>query len=131
MAHLIMAVAGGKRKIPIRSAVVTFGRDPANEIVIYDPAAAGMHCRITRTPKGYLLEDLGSVHGTWVNGKRVASKLLEETDVIRIGEARMALRGISVKATRGAAEQAPPCPAPGASPASDPARRSASGGARP
>ena len=42
-------------------------------LVVAKPTVSGRHCRLTEVPDGYLLEDLGSSNGTYVNDKRIAS----------------------------------------------------------
>ncbi len=41
------------------------------DVVIEEQAVAPHHCRIFRTPRGFVLEDLGAAAGTFVNGRRV------------------------------------------------------------
>jgi ABC-type multidrug transport system ATPase subunit/pSer/pThr/pTyr-binding forkhead associated (FHA) protein len=41
------------------------------DVVIEDNSVAPHHCRLFRTPRGYVLEDLGAPAGTFVNGRRV------------------------------------------------------------
>lgn len=43
------------------------------------------HCRIVRSDDGFLVEDMGSSNGTYVNGKRVQSLDLEAGDTVQIG----------------------------------------------
>ncbi len=67
--------------------VVALGRDITNDIVINDPEVSRHHCRLTRTPTGYTLEDLGSTNGTFVNGQRLTgSRPLVNGDMIGLGE---------------------------------------------
>ncbi len=67
--------------------VVALGRDITNDIVINDPEVSRHHCRMTRTPTGYILEDLGSTNGTFVNGQRLTgSRTLVNGDMIGLGE---------------------------------------------
>lgn len=51
---------------------VGFGRDPRNALVFDDPEISRQHGRFIRQPEGYLLEDLASLNGTYLNGKRLA-----------------------------------------------------------
>ena len=48
--------------------VLSLGRDITNDIVINDPEVSRHHCRLTRTPGGYTIEDLGSTNGTFITG---------------------------------------------------------------
>lgn len=67
--------------------IVALGRDITNDIVINDPEVSRHHCRLTRTPSGYTLEDLGSTNGTFVNGQRLTSaRQLVNGDMIGLGE---------------------------------------------
>jgi pSer/pThr/pTyr-binding forkhead associated (FHA) protein len=67
--------------------VVALGRDITNDIVINDPEVSRHHCRLTRTPAGYTMEDLGSTNGTFVNGQRLAAiRQLMNGDMIGLGE---------------------------------------------
>jgi serine/threonine protein kinase len=66
---------------------VCVGRRRDNDIVLSDPEVSGHHARITITEGGFVLTDLGSSNGTWVNGKRIAEpQLLHDGDIIRMGE---------------------------------------------
>jgi predicted component of type VI protein secretion system len=67
--------------------ITTLGRDVANDIVIGDPEVSRQHSRITRTPGGYVLEDMGSTNGTFVNGERLsAPRVLREGDLLGLSE---------------------------------------------
>ncbi|MBN2472421.1 MAG: FHA domain-containing protein [Anaerolineae bacterium] len=83
--------------------VVALGRDITNDIVINDPEVSRHHCRLTRTPAGYSLEDLGSTNGTFVNGQRLtAARPLMNGDMIGLGET------VTLVYEGGAAQQAGP-----------------------
>ena len=38
------------------------------DVVVDSPLASARHCQLTQAPDGYVLEDLGSTNGTYVNG---------------------------------------------------------------
>ncbi len=42
------------------------------DMVVAQPRVSGRHCRFTELADGYLVEDLGSSNGTYVNGERIA-----------------------------------------------------------
>jgi len=50
---------------------LTIGRDPANDITISDPEVSRKHARLSAQAGDYVLEDLGSTNGTFVNGQRL------------------------------------------------------------
>lgn len=67
--------------------VIMMGRDVTNDIVIGDAEMSRQHARLTRTPGGYVLEDLGSTNGTFVNGERLmAPRVLNPGDLVGMGE---------------------------------------------
>ena len=69
---------------------LSIGREIANDIVISDADVSRRHARLTRKGDTYLLEDLASTNGTYVNGQRLtAPQILQPADQIRLGEAVM------------------------------------------
>jgi pSer/pThr/pTyr-binding forkhead associated (FHA) protein len=76
---------------PIRSftfnkKTVSIGRDPASDIFLDNTGISRAHARIERTPGGYVIEDLGSANGTFVNDKHVEREYVGHDDVVRIGK---------------------------------------------
>lgn len=65
---------------------VTIGRLPDNMIVIDNPAVSGRHARVHREGDHYVIEDLRSTNGTFVNEKPIARHTLLEGDVVLIGK---------------------------------------------
>ncbi len=61
------------------------GRRKTNDLVIENLAVSGTHARIERLENGYVLSDLQSKNGTYVNRKPVTTCLLKNGDVIQIG----------------------------------------------
>jgi predicted component of type VI protein secretion system len=67
--------------------VSLIGRDVTNDVVVGDAEVSRQHSRLTRTPGGYVLEDLGSTNGTFVNGERlVAPRVMNPGDLVALGE---------------------------------------------
>ncbi len=67
--------------------VLLIGRDVTNDIVIGDAEISRQHARLTRTPGGHVLEDLGSTNGSFVNGERLmAPRVLNPGDLVGMGE---------------------------------------------
>jgi hypothetical protein len=71
--------------IPLTDPEYLIGRHRENTIVLPDPGVSGFHARIYRGPEGYVLEDLKSRNGTWVNGERVFQLTLTSGDRVHVG----------------------------------------------
>lgn len=69
---------------------VSIGRLPDNDVVIDNPAVSGRHARVYREGNHYVLEDLKSTNGTFVNDKPIARHTLLEGDVILVGKHTLA-----------------------------------------
>lgn len=61
------------------------GRDSSANIVIEDPALSRRHFLIVRESGGYLIKDLKSQNGTWVDGQRAQVSKLRHHDCILAG----------------------------------------------
>lgn len=65
------------------------GRNPGLSDIAFpeDPEISGKHCRFSWSLQDgkYMVEDLKSLNGTWVNGQQISDKLLEDGDKIFIG----------------------------------------------
>jgi hypothetical protein len=65
---------------------ISIGRDPENDVTVVDSLASRKHCTIERRAGGFVIRDLGSRNGTFVNGRAVAGAVpLRDRDLIRIG----------------------------------------------
>ena len=74
------------RSIDLASARVTLGRESRNDITIPDINVSRTHAEISLSPQGaWVITDLGSTNGTYVNGRAVASQPLNEGDHIAMG----------------------------------------------
>jgi pSer/pThr/pTyr-binding forkhead associated (FHA) protein len=64
------------------------GREAINEVVLFDPEVSRQHTRIILQDGRYIIEDLGSTNGTFVNEHRITSATpLNNGDLIEVGEA--------------------------------------------
>jgi ABC-type multidrug transport system ATPase subunit len=76
------------REFELTRPEIIIGRDPNVDLTIPSPAVSRRHARLTRQGEGYLLEDLGSSNGTYLNGERlVEQRELKTGDQIRFGQA--------------------------------------------
>jgi adenylate cyclase len=68
----------------------TLGRHPDNSIQILDRVVSKNHCHIDLIDGRYVLKDLGSLNGTYVNGERVnATRALSIGDEISLGSSKL------------------------------------------
>jgi pSer/pThr/pTyr-binding forkhead associated (FHA) protein len=62
------------------------GSDAGCDVVVDSSVVSARHCRLTEAAGGYILEDLGSTNGTYVNGSRISAACQVATkDVITLG----------------------------------------------
>lgn len=72
--------------IPLSEPEYLLGRHRDNSIHLDDLGVSGFHARIYRGAEGYVIEDLKSRNGTWINGARVYHATLTSGDVIHVGQ---------------------------------------------
>ncbi|HEX9501048.1 MAG TPA: FHA domain-containing protein, partial [Thermoanaerobaculia bacterium] len=71
--------------IPLVENEYVVGRLRDNQIQLNDLGVSSRHARIFRGPEGYVIEDLKSRNGTWLNGTRIFHSILRNADEIRVG----------------------------------------------
>ena len=81
-----MSGASAGTVIPLTENEVRIGRQRDNDIQLGDLGISGHHARIYRGPDAYVVEDLKSRNGTWLNGVRVYHASLTSGDTLRLGE---------------------------------------------
>lgn len=70
--------------------VVTVGRHPDSDIFLDDISVSRRHATFTRTANGYVISDLGSLNGSYVNRDRIDSDVvLSGGDEVQIGKYRL------------------------------------------
>ncbi len=94
------------KRFPIGKVVSVIGRVEGNDIAIEDDSVSRRHAEIRRSGGGYLLKDLESANGTFVNGERVKEAPLVPGDVIKFGVVEFTYSGPSLSALRGATAEA-------------------------
>jgi pSer/pThr/pTyr-binding forkhead associated (FHA) protein len=66
---------------------IAIGRDPSNDIIINEVEVSRKHARLLWQDEAYVLEDLGSTNGTFVNGQHLQGlQKLQPGDTILLGE---------------------------------------------
>jgi pSer/pThr/pTyr-binding forkhead associated (FHA) protein len=75
------------RRLPIKVPVVNIGRGDYNDVVISDPSVSTMHAKLQRREAIWILTDLGSTNGTFVEGEPLKGELpLGPGTTIRFGD---------------------------------------------
>lgn len=77
-------IINGHQIFPLRLAVVNLGRRLDNQVVIDDPRVSRAHAQLRAVRGRYLLFDLNSTGGTFVNGQRITQYTLKPGDVISL-----------------------------------------------
>ncbi len=79
--------------IPLTAPTFTLGRSADCEVIIVERQVSRRHAEICRQEEGFVLRDLDSTNGTWLNGQRLSAPApLRDGDVIEIGSARFTFR---------------------------------------
>lgn len=84
-----LTIAGNEtdsRVIAMTETEYLIGRHRDNSIQLSDPGVSGFHARLYLGPDGYIIEDLKSRNGVWVNGIHVDHAPLQHGDRIHIGQ---------------------------------------------
>lgn len=89
---LVVRSGGGRAGESFRatSAKTLIGRSPECDIFLDDVTVSRRHAELVTENDRYLIRDLGSLNGTFVNRKRIESAELEDDDEVQIGKYRMA-----------------------------------------
>jgi hypothetical protein len=86
--------------VRLRPDVTTIGRGNAVDIHLDHPSVSKLHAEIVRRGPYAYVSDLGlSRHGTRVNGKLIAQRLLENGDVLSFGTQRCRVGGLPAEDT--------------------------------
>ncbi len=82
-------IIGDGKIVSLQAEVVNVGRDRENHIVLEDPYVSRHHMQLRLREGGYLLFDVNSHAGTFVNNVRVREHRLQSGDVIYIGKTQI------------------------------------------
>jgi phosphoserine phosphatase RsbU/P len=86
MAKLVLLQGGEATPFSLTGRESTIGRHPECEIQLHSNMVSRKHARLLRDGGGYVIEDLGSGNGTYVNGQRIEDRTpLAHLDRIKLG----------------------------------------------
>jgi pSer/pThr/pTyr-binding forkhead associated (FHA) protein len=85
-----VSAAGDTRRFVLKPDGVNMGRAPDNDVVITQEfpgwdTISHKHAYVYRQAGHWIVQDLGSTNGVWVNGKRTGLNLLQDGWQLRIG----------------------------------------------
>jgi adenylate cyclase len=88
MARLVLTTPEGQETVTL-SPRNTLGRHPSNSIQLLDKIVSKEHCVIVQSGNEFILQDLGSLNGTFINGQKVEGERgLRDGDEIALGSTR-------------------------------------------
>jgi len=94
MARLTIISSEGHQRFVNIEGHSTLGRHPDNTVQLLDRIVSKNHCHIDQVDDGFVLKDLGSLNGTFINGQRISGeKKLESGDEITVGSTRIVFEG--------------------------------------
>jgi pSer/pThr/pTyr-binding forkhead associated (FHA) protein len=76
---------GEEQAFPLEHRTATIGRHEDSDIILAGPTVSARHATVRREAIGVVLEDEGSLNGTFVNGTLIQQHLLEDGDQIQVG----------------------------------------------
>ena len=88
----LLVVRGGDDEgdhYAIKSQVTTLGRHPESDIVLDDITVSRRHSEVRLVDGRYVVSDVGSLNGTYVNQQRVDSAVLAQGDEVQVGKFRL------------------------------------------
>jgi hypothetical protein len=104
MAKYVLEILDGDRAgdvVAIADRALRVGRKPDNDLVLADEKTSGAHAEIVSEGDRFLLRDLGSTNGTFLDGKRVTELVLSPGDVVTFGRVRCRFRSDDAAAAVG------------------------------
>jgi len=89
---LLIRTGGGREgeTIGLEGDVLTIGRSPHSDLFLDDVTVSRHHARVLRDERGFSLEDLNSLNGTYVNRRRIERHRLSDGDELQIGKFKLA-----------------------------------------
>ncbi len=97
-ALVFLVHAPGGSAVALRGPELTIGRRSGCGLVLAGPEVSRDHARVIEMDGGYVLEDMGSTNGTFINGERIERARVRPGDEIRIGTTTLTIHLLSADA---------------------------------
>ncbi len=82
---LVYSIEDVPKSCILNKEIISIGKLSTNDLQLSDNSVSRNHCIFEKAKKGFKLVDQGSTNGTYVNGKKIKNKFLQEGDNITIG----------------------------------------------
>lgn len=79
------------KELLVQKTVVSIGSLPENDLVLTDPTVSRKHAVVEERGEGYVIRDLDSTNGTFLDGVRIREGFLSPGAVIRLGETELSV----------------------------------------
>ena len=88
---LVVRSGGGRagEHFLLESEMTTVGRSPDCDVFLDDVTVSRRHAQVLRRDGQFVIEDEGSLNGTFVNRRRIESGALEDGDEVQIGKYKL------------------------------------------
>lgn len=90
---------GRQFEVELGTSQIVIGRDAAADIMISGEKVSRMHCAIRCWDGDYVIKDMKSRNGTYINDARVEAAVIKFGDVIRVGQTDFVVARKSAKGT--------------------------------
>jgi hypothetical protein len=90
--YLVRIDPSGETVIPIVGGYISIGRSEENTVIIEDPNVSRQHALVEKTDGRFIIRDLESTNGTFVDGSRIEKHALHNGDTITIGTTKLQFR---------------------------------------
>jgi DNA-binding NtrC family response regulator len=77
------------RELTISGDVIRIGKVEGNDLVLPDDTVSRVHCEILRDQKGYLLRDLHSTNGTFLDGAEIREAYIRAGSILTVGTVQL------------------------------------------
>ena len=88
MSATVTVIFGGQEQktIPLDKPKLVVGREPTCEIHIDNLGISRQHCAFAARGEAFVVQDMGSSNGTFVNGRKITEHFLNDADEVVIGK---------------------------------------------
>lgn len=81
----VFLIVNGSKAVPLKERITRIGRSHDNTLVLDDPRVSRHHAEIRLIRDHFVLFDLNSSGGTYVNGRKTSREMLYRSDLISLG----------------------------------------------